>query len=83
MRTESSLSPGVMAADAPSWWRRGDVVAAVLLFALPAVIFGVPALLGHPIVPGDDLTQNLPRRPHTRSPGCSPSSPALRRGRST
>ena len=62
MRTESSLSPGVMAADAPSWWRRGDVVAAVLLIALPAVIFGVPALLGHAVIPGDDLTQNLPLR---------------------
>ncbi|HWN63925.1 MAG TPA: hypothetical protein VNO25_24995, partial [Streptosporangiaceae bacterium] len=62
MRTESSLSPGVMAADAPSWWRRGDVVAAVLLIALPAVLFGVPALLGHAVVPGDDLTQNLPLR---------------------
>jgi hypothetical protein len=62
MRTESRLSPGIMAADAPSWWRRGDVVAAVLLIALPAVIFGVPALLGHPVLPGDDLTQNLPLR---------------------
>jgi hypothetical protein len=65
MRTESSLAPGVMAADAPSWWRRGDVVAAVaavLLIALPAVIFGVPALLGHPVLPGDDLTQNFPLR---------------------
>jgi len=62
MRTESSLAPGVMAADAPSWWRRGDVVAAMLLIALPAVIFGVPALLGHAVVPGDDLTQNLPLR---------------------
>src|SRR5580693_904707 len=62
MRTESSLAPGVMAADAPSWWRRGDVMAAVLLIALPAVIFGVPALLGHPVLPGDDLTQNFPLR---------------------
>src|SRR4029077_15671330 len=62
MRTESSLAPGGMAADAPSWWRRGDVVAAVLLIALPAVIFGVPALLGHAVLPGDDLTQNFPLR---------------------
>jgi hypothetical protein len=42
--------------------RRGDVVAAVLLIALPAVIFGVPALLGHAVLPGDDLTQNFPLR---------------------
>ena len=62
MRAQSSLAPGVMAADAPSWWRRGDVVAAVLLIALPAVIFGVPALFGHPVLPGDDLTQNFPLR---------------------
>src|SRR5579872_4550640 len=41
---------------------RGDVVAAVLLIALPAVIFGVPALLGHAVLPGDDLTQNFPLR---------------------
>src|ERR1700722_391511 len=62
MRTEWSLAPGAMAADAPSWWRRGDMVAAVLLIALPAVIFGGPALLGHTVLPGDDLTQNLPLR---------------------
>src|ERR1700722_9489745 len=62
MRTESSLAPGAMAAVAPSWWRRGEVVAAVLLIALPAVIFGGPALLGHTVLPGDDLTQNLPLR---------------------
>ncbi len=37
-------------------------MAAVLLIALPAVIFGVPALLGHPVLPGDDLTQNFPLR---------------------
>ncbi len=29
---------------------------------LPAIIFGLPALLGHAILPGDDLTQNLPLR---------------------
>ena len=45
MRTESSLAPGVMAADAPSWWRRGDVVSAVLLIAswLFAVLPGTAA----------------------------------------
>ena len=40
----------------------GDVVAVVLLVALPAVIFGVPALLGHAVLPGDDLGQNFPLR---------------------
>ena len=38
------------------------MVAGVLLIALPAVIFGVPALLGHAVLPGDDLTQNFPLR---------------------
>jgi hypothetical protein len=33
-----------------------------VLVALPAVVFGVPALLGHAVVPGDDLTQNFPLR---------------------
>jgi hypothetical protein len=66
MRTESPLAPDVTAADAfgaaLSWRRRGDVVAIVLLITLPAVIFGVPALLGHAVLPGDDLTQSLPLR---------------------
>ncbi len=62
MRTESALAPDVIAADARSGRRRGDVVAVVVLVALPAVIFGLPALLGHAVLPGDDLTQNLPLR---------------------
>src|SRR5580692_4454252 len=49
MRTESRLSPD-------------GVAAALLLIMLPAVVFGVPALLGHAVLPGDDLTQNLPLR---------------------
>ncbi len=66
MRTESSLALSGRAADqsaAPTSRRsRGDVVAVVLLVALPAVIFGVPALLGHAVLPGDDMTQNFPLR---------------------
>src|SRR5580692_12064086 len=49
MRTESRLSPD-------------GVAAALLLIMLPAVVFGVPALLGHAVLPGDDLTQNFPLR---------------------
>ena len=66
MRTESPLTTDVMAAAARCaqifWRRRGDLVAVVVLIALPAVIFGVPALFGHAVLPGDDLTQNLPLR---------------------
>jgi hypothetical protein len=66
MRPESSLAPDGLAADLRRAWmsgrRRDDVVAVVLLIALPAVVFGVPALLGHAVLPGDDLTQNLPLR---------------------
>src|SRR5215470_4564279 len=45
----------------PGRWP-GDVVAVVCLVALPAIVFGLPALLGHPVLPGDDLTQNFPLR---------------------
>jgi hypothetical protein len=62
MRTESALARDVIVADARSRLRRGDVVAIVVLVALPAVIFGLPALLGRAVLPGDDLTQNLPLR---------------------
>ncbi len=40
----------------------GDVVAIALLIVLPVLVYGVPALLGHPVLPGDDLTQNFPLR---------------------
>ena len=42
--------------------RPGDAVAVALLVALPVLVFGVPALLGHAVLPGDDLTQNFPLR---------------------
>ena len=42
--------------------QRADVLAVAVLVALPAVVFGVPALLGHPVMPGDDLIQNYPLR---------------------
>jgi hypothetical protein len=62
MRTESALARDAIVADARSRLRRGDVVAVAVLVALPAVIFGLPALLGRAVLPGDDLTQNLPLR---------------------
>ena len=40
----------------------GDILAVVALVALPVAVFGVPALLGHAVLPGDDLTQNFPLR---------------------
>ena len=42
--------------------RRADVVGVVLLVVLPVVVFGIPALLGHTVLPGDDLGQNFPLR---------------------
>ncbi len=66
MRTEWPLALRRLAPDPdgapPSGRRRGDVVAVALLVVLPAVIFGVPALLGHAVLLGDDLTQNYPLR---------------------
>ena len=56
--TRSLLVPGPRAAR--RW--RGDAAAILLLIALPALVYGVPALLGHPVLPGDDLTQNFPLR---------------------
>jgi hypothetical protein len=47
---------------APARWPRGDVWAVAVLIALPVLVFGVPALLGHTVLPGDDLTQNFPLR---------------------
>ncbi|HTX29126.1 MAG TPA: hypothetical protein VME19_19140 [Streptosporangiaceae bacterium] len=66
MRTEWRLPLRWITPDpdgAPrSGHRRGDVLAVVLLAVLPAIVFGVPALTGHPVLVGDDLTQNYPLR---------------------
>ena len=66
MRAELSPAPESTAVSVPGpaapWRARGDLVAIAVLIALPALVFGVPALLGHPVYPGDDLTQNLPLR---------------------
>jgi hypothetical protein len=66
MRTESALVSGAATGEtrdmSVSRRRRGDVIAVVVLVALPAVIFSASALLGHATLPGDDLTQNLPLR---------------------
>ncbi len=66
MEADARLLPGrAAAADPPrkrAAWRRGDVAAVVLLAVLPAAIFGLPALLGHAVLPGDDLGQNFPLR---------------------
>jgi hypothetical protein len=66
MRTEPAPTSVAMAAEMRSaglsWRRPGDVRAIAALIALPALIFGLPALAGHAVLPGDDLTQNLPLR---------------------
>src|SRR5215813_3748362 len=64
MRSELAPTPETRCVepgpDSPRRWP--DVVAVACLVALPAVVFGLPALLGHPVLPGDDLTQNFPLR---------------------
>jgi hypothetical protein len=40
----------------------GEATAVLVLLLLPVLVYGVPALLGHPVLPGDDLTQNFPLR---------------------
>ena len=58
--TRTSRLPGP-GPGAPRRWR-GDTAAIIALLALPVLVYGVPALLGHPVLPGDDLTQNFPLR---------------------
>lgn len=57
-RTATVHVPGTRAAG----HRRGDLLAIAILIALPVIIFGIPAVLGHAVLPGDDLTQNFPLR---------------------
>jgi hypothetical protein len=42
--------------------RRGDLIAVGVLVALAVLAFGLPSILGRPVLPGDDLTQNYPLR---------------------
>ena len=46
----------------PRTWERGDRVAVALLASVPALVFVLPALAGHPAVVGDNLLQNFPLR---------------------
>jgi len=65
VRTGSPLTADAAAditRSAPASPRRGDAAAVIVLLALPALVFGVPALAGHAVLPGDDMTQNFPLR---------------------
>ena len=42
--------------------KKSDLVALIALIAIPILTIGIPALLGHPLLPGDDLRQGLPLR---------------------
>src|SRR5215469_5008316 len=42
--------------------RRGDLIAVGVLVGLAVLAFGLPSLLGRPVLPGDDMTQNYPLR---------------------
>jgi hypothetical protein len=41
---------------------KADLLAIIGLIAVPVVLFGVAAAIGHPIAPGDDQIQNFPLR---------------------
>ncbi len=43
-------------------FRRHSRGAIAVLGCVPVLVFVVPALLGHPVVPGDDFAQNFPLR---------------------
>ena len=57
---------GRLGTDRPRWMRdrsrSRDLAAIAVLVILPVLVFGLPAILGHAVVPGDDLTQNYPLR---------------------
>ncbi len=44
------------------WQPSADAKAILILVVLPILAFGGPALFGHSVLPGDDLTQNFPLR---------------------
>src|ERR1700729_4502814 len=67
MRSEFSLAaPATRTSRVPDTGgvrrARGDVVAVAILIALPVLVFGIPALAGHTVLPGDDFSQNFPLR---------------------
>lgn len=41
---------------------RADTAAVAVLVVVPLLVYAVPALAGHPVMPGDDHTQNFPLR---------------------
>ena len=47
---------------ASAFFGRADLVAVVGLVAFPTLLYALPALFGHPLMPGDDLVQNYPLR---------------------
>ncbi|MHB1712091.1 MAG: hypothetical protein ACYCV7_11915, partial [Acidimicrobiales bacterium] len=62
------MAPPVSSTAAPAGrrmqrrWSTADIVALVVLVAIPIAIYGVPAILGHLVLAGDDATQNFPVR---------------------
>ena len=61
-RSRTSPEPDSGVGGAINRRATGDLLAMALLVVLPVLVFGLPALLGHTVVPGDDLTQNYPLR---------------------
>ena len=65
MKKTPTLNTTAIERWAPEWYRpfeRSDKVFIALLAILPWLLFGIPTLLGHPALAGDNLIQNYPLR---------------------
>jgi hypothetical protein len=65
MKNTPTLNSAAVEQWAPEWYRpfeRSDKVFIGLLAILPWLLFGIPTLLGHPALAGDNLIQNYPLR---------------------
>ena len=66
VRNRTEVEPGIATSPGARTqvprWRQGDALPIAILVLLPILVFGLPALLGHSVVPGDDLLQNYPLR---------------------
>jgi len=65
MDKSPALNTSAIEQWAPEWYRpfeRSDFIYIAVLAVIPWLLFGVPTLLGHPALAGDNLIQNYPLR---------------------